>query len=104
MLWKDKYSVGDLESTTRQVWLVWEAKREEVRARLESVGMTEWLTKRTRDWQGNEKCRRKGGGGKQDGKRKRWERKKREIIVKAGERGGFAGVDLLFRPCGGFTS
>lgn len=77
VLWKDKYSVGDLESTTRQVWLVWEAKRE-VRARLESVGMTEWLTKRTGDWQGNEKCRRKGG--RQDGRRKRWERKKEKLL------------------------
>lgn len=66
-----------LESTTRQVWLVWEAKRE-VRARLESVGMTEWLTKRTGDWQGNEKCRRKGG--RQDGRRKRWERKKEKLL------------------------
>lgn len=36
------------------------------------------------------------------GRRKRWKRKKREIIVKAGERRerGFAGVDLLFRPAG----
>ena len=43
-------------------------------------------------------------GGKARRKKKKVGKEKREIIVKAGERGGFAGVDLLFRPCGGFTS